>query len=95
MSGRSIGPPELASDLGARPNSASRVFVGRDVDHGQADARRVVLARLIETLAVAARACAAAHYYEDLKRLSDDELASRGLRRADLPRAAFYFLTSN
>jgi hypothetical protein len=41
-----------------------------------------------EVLRVCSRAGAAAHHYEDLARLSDAELAARGLKRADLPKAA-------
>jgi hypothetical protein len=75
--------------------STSRSFTGPDVDHLGAAAGRGVLSWASDVFLAAARACAAAHYYEDLCRLSDDELALRGLRRADVPRAAFHFLTAD
>jgi hypothetical protein len=53
---------------------------------------RTLFERCIEVFAVCARAQAAAWHYEDLRRLSDQELAVRGLRRADLPRVAFHTL---
>ena len=49
--------------------------------------------RVMEVLAICSRACAAAHYYEEHKAMSDAALAERGLERADLPRAAFDKLT--
>jgi hypothetical protein len=42
-----------------------------------------------EAMHVCARACAAARHYEELKPMSDAALAARGLKRTDLPRAAF------
>ena len=45
--------------------------------------------RVLEILRICSRAAAAAHYYEQLKPLSDQALAARGLKRADLPRVAF------
>jgi hypothetical protein len=48
-----------------------------------------LLARIREMLAICSRATAAAHHYETLKAMSDQELAARGHRRAELPRAAF------
>ena len=47
----------------------------------------------MEVVAICSRACAAAHYYEEHKAMSDAALAERGLERADLPRAAFDKLT--
>jgi uncharacterized protein YjiS (DUF1127 family) len=52
-----------------------------------------VLARARDVLSVCVRSQAASHQFEELNRLSDDALAARGLRRADLPRAAFRALT--
>jgi hypothetical protein len=49
--------------------------------------------RVMEVVAICSRACAAAHYYEEHKAMSDAALAERGLERADLPRAAFDKLT--
>ena len=49
--------------------------------------------RTREVLTICWRAADAAHTYEHLKRLSDQELAKRGLKRTDLPRAAFDKLT--
>jgi hypothetical protein len=45
--------------------------------------------RLIERIKEIFGICSrAAHHYEELKPLSDEALAGRGLARADLPRAA-------
>jgi hypothetical protein len=49
--------------------------------------------RVREVLAICSRACAAAHFYEEHKPMSDAALAEKGLARADLPRAAFDKLT--
>jgi hypothetical protein len=46
-------------------------------------------ATLADVLIVNAKARGAAILYEELSRLSDAELARRGLRRADLPRYIF------
>src|SRR5262245_42233453 len=51
-------------------------------------------ARAIEILSILSRAHAAASHYEDLKRGANADLASRGIRRADLPRIAFHMLTA-
>jgi hypothetical protein len=51
------------------------------------------MAKMREIWTICSRAQAAAHHYEVLKPLSDQELAARGLTRADLPRAAFRKLT--
>src|SRR5262245_16628291 len=48
----------------------------------------------IEILTILARAHAAAARYEDLRRRFDADLASQGIRRADLPRIAFRMLTA-
>jgi hypothetical protein len=53
-----------------------------------------LIERAGEILAICSRATAAAHTYEELKAMSDQELAKRGLKRADLPRAAFDALTA-
>lgn len=55
--------------------------------------RPSLMAKMREIWAICSRAQAAAHHYEALKPLSDQELAARGLTRADLPRAAFRKLT--
>ena len=55
--------------------------------------RPSLIDRVMEVLAICSRACAAAHYYEEHKAMSDAALAERGLKRADLPRAAFDKLT--
>jgi hypothetical protein len=49
--------------------------------------------RAREILTICSRANDAAHTYEKLKAMSDHELAKRGLKRADLARAAFDRLT--
>jgi hypothetical protein len=54
---------------------------------------RGALHRLREVLAICARARVAAHQYEELKPLSEADLAEKGLTRSDLPRAAFRKLT--
>ena len=58
-----------------------------------ARSRPSLMAKMREIWAICSRAQAAAHHYEALKPLSDQELAARGLTRADLPRAAFRKLT--
>src|SRR5262245_19826267 len=45
--------------------------------------------RAREVLAICSHACAAAHFYEQHKAMSDAALAEKGLARADLPRATF------
>lgn len=52
-----------------------------------------VLQRLKEVLSICARARTAAHHYEELRPLSEADLAEKGLTRADVPRAAFRKLT--
>jgi hypothetical protein len=52
-----------------------------------------VLQRLKEVLSICGRARTAAHYYEELRPLSEADLAEKGLSRADVPRAAFRKLT--
>jgi hypothetical protein len=73
----------------------SEPFAGLDADIAPVPAGRGLFARVIEVFAVAARAYAAARYYEDLCRLSDAELSLRGLSRASVPRAAFHFLAAD
>jgi hypothetical protein len=48
---------------------------------------------LSEILSILSQALSAAHHYEQLSRQCDAALAKRGLRRADLPRAAYCELT--
>jgi hypothetical protein len=71
-----------SADIASLPNA---VVIGRS--------RPSFLARLRDIWAVCRRANAAAHTYEDLKPLSDAELAARGFTRMDLPRAALRKLT--
>ena len=59
--------------------------VGGVARHG----RPSLFDRAMEVPAICSRACAAAHFYEEHKALSDAALADRGLERADLPRATF------
>jgi hypothetical protein len=75
--------------------STSQSFAGPDADHPRGGLGRGLLAWAIEVFVAAARARAAAHYYEELNRLSDSELAVRGLRRTDVPRAALHFLAAD
>jgi hypothetical protein len=46
-----------------------------------------------EVFRIMARAQAAAHFYTELRHRCDTDLAKRGLRRSDLPRAAYDALT--
>ena len=48
-----------------------------------------LIERAREVFSICSRAADAAHAYEALKAMSGDELAKRGLKRADLPRAAY------
>jgi hypothetical protein len=48
-----------------------------------------------EILSICSRAQIAAHHYEQLKPLSDSDLAAKGLTRGDVPRAAFRKLTED
>ena len=48
-----------------------------------------VFNRMLEVLRICRRAGDAAHYYEELKPQSDQALEEKGLKRSDLPRAAF------
>ena len=52
-----------------------------------------IVERAREVFSICSRASDAAHAYEELKAMSDHELAKRGLKRADLARAAFDRLT--
>jgi hypothetical protein len=54
---------------------------------------RRMLRTVGEMLTICSRAQAAAQHYEDLKPMSNADLAERGLDRADVPRAAFRKLT--
>jgi len=58
-----------------------------------ARSRPTLMARMRDIWTIFSRAQAAAHYYEAHKPLSEEELAARGLTRADLPRSAFRKLT--
>jgi hypothetical protein len=56
--------------------------------------RRVIFLELFsEVLSIMSRASSAAHYYETLRVSSDRRLAELGLKRSELPRAAFIALT--
>jgi hypothetical protein len=50
---------------------------------------RGVLRMLCDLMAVCRKASSAAHHYQDLKSLSDQALAEKGLERKDLARVAF------
>ncbi|HXF55366.1 MAG TPA: hypothetical protein VNK52_14730 [Hyphomicrobiaceae bacterium] len=50
---------------------------------------RQMLAEMRETLRALDRAGAAAHRYEELSQLSDEELARFGMKRSDLARKVF------
>jgi hypothetical protein len=49
--------------------------------------------RLLEILTILSQAASASHLYDDLSHQCDGALAERGLKRADLPRAAYNELT--
>jgi hypothetical protein len=46
-----------------------------------------------DILSICAHGLVAAHHYEQLKSQSDTDLAAKGLRRGDVPRAVFRKLT--
>jgi len=52
-----------------------------------------VLRAIRDVFLIMARARAAAHLYTELRYRCDADLAKRGLRRGDLPRAAYDALT--
>jgi hypothetical protein len=52
-----------------------------------------LLEHFAELLCVMRRAASAAHFYEAMKSRSDAYLEQKGLRRSDLPRAAYKVLT--
>lgn len=64
------------------------VVIGRSPRRGLPRfSMRPVIERIRDVLGACSRAAAAAHYYEQLRSLSDEALAARGLTRADIPRA--------
>ena len=62
-------------------------------DGGLGRNRRDLIGTIREVFRIMARAQAAAHLYTQLRRRCDADLAKRGLRRSDLPRAAYDALT--
>jgi hypothetical protein len=58
-----------------------------------AAARSGLFEQFCEVLSILSQAASAAHHYEELRRQCDAALAQRGLKRADLPRIAYYELT--
>ena len=81
MLGQTILAEESAMvALLARSRSAATSRTGGTFD---------LLRSVLEVLRVCSRAQAAAQHYEELKPLSDVALTDKGLKRADLPRAAF------
>lgn len=52
-----------------------------------------LLEQFSEILSILSQAASAAHHCEELRRQCDAALAQRGLKRADLPRIAYYELT--
>jgi hypothetical protein len=74
--------------------TGSRHVAAENGERGAAKrSMRGALQRLREILSICARARVAAHHYEELKPLSEADLAEKGLTRSDLPRAAFRKLT--
>ena len=71
---------------------ANQKLIGTDtasIEQQTATASRRIFNRLPEVLRICRRAQEAAHYYEELKPQSNQALAGKGLKRSDLPRAAF------
>ena len=64
--------------------TAGRIHRATAADRGAG-----LIDRVREVWAICSQACAAAHFYEEHKAMSDAALAERGLERADLPRATF------
>lgn len=62
-------------------------------DGGLGRNRRDLIGTIREVFRIMARAQAAAHLYTQLRHRCDADLAKRGLRRTDLPRAAYDALT--
>jgi uncharacterized protein YjiS (DUF1127 family) len=54
-----------------------------------------LIASIWEVLHICSRATEAAHYYEELRSMSDAALADRGLTRKGLPREVFWKLTDD
>jgi hypothetical protein len=52
-----------------------------------------LLDRLSEIWSIPSQAYSAAHLYEELSHKCDSALAEQGLKRSDVPRAAYYELT--
>ena len=61
---------------------------------GSADRKLGLLDWIREILVICRRGRTAAQYYEELRPQSDQSLAAKGLKRSDLPRAAFEKLTN-
>ncbi len=53
----------------------------------------LLLERLSEIWSILSQAHSAAHLYEELSRKCDNTLAEQGLKRSDVPRAAYHELT--
>jgi|RhiMethySRZTD1v2_1073278.scaffolds.fasta_scaffold264168_4 hypothetical protein len=81
--------------------------VDRLIEHGQRSAFQMLdayperptrhaarlLDRLSEIWSILSQAYSAAHLYEELSRKCDSALAEQGLKRSDVPRAAYHELT--
>lgn len=52
-----------------------------------------LLERIVELSRIMSRAASAAHFYETMNSRSNAYLKQKGLRRSDLPRAAYKVLT--
>lgn len=48
-----------------------------------------LLSRIADVVKACTQGCAAAQHYEELSHLCDQALAEKGLKRSDLPQAAF------
>jgi hypothetical protein len=75
----------------ANPQLAE-TLVSWAIDEARAKAKRLG-GGIVEALAICANAWAAANMYEELSRLSDAELARRGIFRGDLHRHTHRALT--
>lgn len=52
-----------------------------------------LIERFFEALSILSQAASAAHHYVELRRQCDAALDQQGLKRADLPRIAYYEVT--
>jgi hypothetical protein len=90
LNGKQSGESVMTTWL---PTGSRNLVTENDERSAKKHSERSVLQRLKEVLFICARARTAAHHYEELKPLSEADLAEKGLTRADVPRAVFRKLT--